>query len=76
MGNNDSEEMRYPKRRHVYDIRVWDEENLLSEIILYSAHVNRIFVKRILSKALPKLWNGERHIKFIIEVRYKGKDWA
>lgn len=73
---NFPEEKLYPKRKNVYLIRVWDKEDILNEINIGGAHVNKTFIKKILSKALPKLWNGESYLNLTIEVLYKGDSWS
>jgi len=74
--NSDQEEKRYPRRRRVYEIRFWGEDDLLYKIEVCGAHVNRTFVKKLISRAVGKLWNGESSLKLTIEVIYKGKDWS
>ena len=77
MNNKDKndEESRYPKRRRVYEIRFWDEEDITYEIKVYGALLSRTRVKELISNAISKLWNGEKSLKLAIEVIYKGKDW-
>ena len=69
------DEILYPKRRKISEIRIWDEDKILFKIEIPSVMLNKTHVKKLISNAVSKLWNGERLLKISIEVIYKGQNW-
>ncbi|OGH13475.1 MAG: hypothetical protein A3H50_01085 [Candidatus Levybacteria bacterium RIFCSPLOWO2_02_FULL_37_10] len=74
MDKKDYKEKSYPKRRDVFELRFYNEKELLKEVFINS-NVNKTFVKKIISCQVAKLWDGESTLKLDIKVIYKGKTW-